>query len=77
MQRPRAGIFSKRASNACCSSALKLSGSRRKAHIWDRKAFRWSLVSFALYSQVIFFRKLSTTSLNFLATWNRSVTARL
>src|SRR5208337_4951782 len=72
-----AGIFSKRASNACFSSALKLSGSRRKAHIWDRKAFRWSLVSFALYSRVIFFRKLSTTSLNFLATWNRSVTARV
>ena len=41
------------------------------------KGFSWSLVSFALYSRVIFFRKLSTTSLNFLATWNRSVTARL
>ena len=41
----------------------KLLGSRRKAHVGDRKAFRWSLVSFALYTQVIFFRKLSTTSL--------------
>ena len=29
-------------------------------------ACRWSLVSFALYSRVIFFRKLSTTSWNFL-----------
>src|SRR5208337_4940540 len=55
-----AGIFSKRASNACFSSALKLSGSRRKAHIWDRKAVRWSLVSFALYSRVILPRQGSS-----------------
>ena len=51
--------------------------SARSRSARDRKAFRSSLVSFALYSRVIFLRKLSTTSLNFLATWNRSVTARL
>ena len=29
------------------------------------------------FANLVFFRKVSTTSLNFLATWNRSVTARL
>src|SRR5512135_1762656 len=47
-------IFSNRPSNACRSSGVKLSGSRRKAHICERNAFRSALLNFALYSRVIF-----------------------
>src|SRR5512135_865369 len=43
------GIVSNNPSSACCSSGVKPSGSRRKAHICERNTFRSALVSFALY----------------------------
>ena len=48
------GIFSNRFSYACRSSGVQPSGSRRKAHICERNAFRSALFNFAFYLRVIF-----------------------